>query len=77
MIGRQAAVRTLQLYVSTHKPHILFISELHTSSLPKVQNICKTTGFDSLEFVPSTGRAGGLALFWKKDIDVRILVANP
>lgn len=76
-IGRTAAVHTIRVYVNTHKPNIVFISELHSSPLSKIQSLfCSNLGFDKFEFVPAIGRAGGLTMFWKQHIDMRIVVVN-
>lgn len=75
-IGRVAAVRSLQVMIQTHKPSILFLSELKTSSLPKIQKIMSSLGFPNLEFVPSIGAAGGLVLGWKNSVQIQVIVST-
>lgn len=75
-LGRPSAVRSLKAFIRTHRPSLLFLSELHTSSTQKIQNICTAMGFAHMEFVPAIGRSGGLVLCWKPEVALRIVLAN-
>lgn len=75
-MGRPTAVRSLRAFVKSHKPSLLFLSELHISSPIKIQKLCLSLGFHHLEFVPALGRSGGLVLAWKDHLDFRLLTSN-
>lgn len=59
-LGWQAAVRTLNVFIKTHHPSLLFIFEIFSSSLKKIKRIFSSLGFNKLESVPAVGRSGGL-----------------
>lgn len=61
-LGRPEAIRSLRVFVKTHKPSLLFVSELHTASSQKIQRICSSLGYGNVEFVPAIRRVGGLLL---------------
>lgn len=75
-MGRPEVVRSLRVFAKTHKPSLLFLFELRTSSTPKIQNLCYSLGFQHLEFIPAIGRAGGILLTWKDYIDLLVIAQN-
>lgn len=75
-LGWPSAVLSLKGFVRTHRPSVLFLSEVHTSPTLKIQKLCKSLGYDHLEFVSALGRSSGLVLFWLNVVNMRIVVAN-
>lgn len=76
-IGRSSVVRSLRVLVKTHKSSVVFLSELKTSSFENIQKILLPLGFPFIEFVPAIGRSGRLALCWKSDINLQVVLSNP
>lgn len=75
-LGKAGRVRSLQVFVNTHKPSLLFVSELHTASNQRIQKNCSSLRFCNLEFVPAIVRAGGILLCWKDNIDFRMITSK-
>lgn len=65
-IGSLSIINALQSLVRAHSPEILFISETKSNKkeIRRLQDrsIC----------VEANGRAGGLALFWSDEVDVKV-----
>ena len=61
--------------VQQEEPILVFLIEtkLNKEKAEKVRDQCN---FKFSWVVPSVGRSGGLALFWKEGIEVEILEAN-
>ncbi|XP_050207714.1 uncharacterized protein LOC126657122 [Mercurialis annua] len=60
-LGNSWTVRALKLFIKNNSPDIFFLIE---------------TKLVRSEFVDSDGRKGGLALFWRKTIDVNIVTSS-
>lgn len=72
-------LRSLRVFIKTHKPSIVFLSELKTysSSSFKIQKILLSLGFPSFDFVPAIGKVGGIALYWKSVVNLQVVFSNP
>lgn len=75
-IGLSSVVRSLRVFSKTHRPSILFLSELKTSSYPKIQKLLLSFGFSSFEFIPAVGKSGGIVLCWKYEINLQVTISN-
>lgn len=75
-LGQPATVRSLSSLVSSHRPNVVFLSEIKSSNKEKIQKIALGLGFPCTEFIPSVGSAGGLLLCWNNNIDLKVVVAN-
>lgn len=75
-LSQPKAVRALKALISKNNPSLLFLSEIKISSLTRFTRLSKYLGFPSFEIFLGSDSAGGIALLWKSDIDVRILVSN-
>jgi hypothetical protein len=65
-------VRELRDLVKRHNPAFLCVVEtqLHKYS---VENLSRSLGFDKCFAISSSGRSGGLGLFWNKEIKIEVL----
>lgn len=54
----------------------MFLSEVKCDNEDKIRGMVNSLGFQQLEFVPSVGRAEGLLLTWKDDVNIQIICAN-
>jgi len=70
-IGNPATVRELRDLAKNYAPSVLFIMETQIDKY-RVENLRYTLGFDSCFEVKSSGRSGGLGLFWKNDVHVSV-----
>lgn len=75
-VGHPSAVRVLRNYVISHRPSILFLSEVKCTNVDLVNRLMISLGFCHFEFVPARGRSGGLLLGWKDCISLSILLSN-
>ena len=77
-LGGAATVREIRDLVKLHSPTFLCVVEtqLHKKT---VENLSRSLGFDKCFAVSSSGRSGGLALFWNKEIKIEVftLLAVP
>ncbi|KAL0401242.1 UNVERIFIED_CONTAM: hypothetical protein Slati_4154100 [Sesamum latifolium] len=67
-IGPPWTVRTLTELVKLHRPNLVFLSETKCKArrVDRIKNVVSYNGIG----VDSVGKGGGLALLWRKDIDV-------
>ncbi|XP_042950087.1 uncharacterized protein LOC122282202 [Carya illinoinensis] len=71
-LGNPRSIRSLHDLLTSEVPEILFLQETKLSS--RRLEFCKLRlGFRCCFGVDSVGRSGGLALFWKEDINLRII----
>jgi hypothetical protein len=71
-LGSDATVHELRDLVKRFKPTDLYVVEtqLHRS---RVEALASNLGYDQGFAVSSTGRSGGLGMFWNNDIKLEIL----
>ena len=69
------AIRALKAMNKEHNPDYLFLSETKADE-QRIDIIRRRLGFYQCFCVPSFGKVGGLAMFWKAGIEVRVLEAN-
>ena len=72
-LGGDAAVRELRILVARHSPSVLCVVEtqLHKTRL---EGLSRSLGFNKSFAVSSSGRSGGLGLFWNyHEIKIEIL----
>ena len=71
-LGGPATVCELRDLTRLYSPTFLCVVEtqLHKKS---VENLSHTLGFDFGFAISSSGRSGGLALFWNKEIKIEVL----
>lgn len=73
-LSRATAIRSLRELIRSHRPDVVFLSEIKCSHSPFVTNLGKSLGFTFSHCVPAAGRASGLLLLWKAQIDLNIVV---
>jgi exonuclease III len=71
-LGSDATVRELHNLVKRFKPTVLCVIEtqIHKS---RVEGLARTLGYDNCFAVSSTGRSGGLGMFWNNDTNLDVL----
>jgi exonuclease III len=71
-LGMDSTVREIRNLVRQHAPTVLCVVEtqLHRD---RVNNLASTLGFKYSFAVSSSGRSGGLGMFWNEEIKVEIL----
>jgi exonuclease III len=71
-LGGAATVRELRDLVKRFTPSILCVVEtqMHRSS---VESLTRSLGFNKSFAVSSSGRSGGLGLFWNNEIKIEVL----
>ena len=70
-LGNCLAVRVLADLMSSKRPTVLFLMETKLL-VDEMIPIRDELGYQSMLAVPSVRRSGGLALFWKDGVTVRI-----
>lgn len=75
-MGQPSAVRILRNYVISHRPSVIFLSEVKNSNIDIVGRLMGSLGFDNFEFVPARGRSGGLLFGWKVNLNISILLST-
>nr|GMC85790.1 uncharacterized protein LOC109184723 [Ipomoea batatas] len=71
-LGNQTTVQVLNDIVHTKRPVLLFLMETKLCS-SKMEIIRTKVGFDNMFTVDCSGRSGGLALLWKKELNLTIV----
>ena len=74
-IGNPATVRELRDLVEASAPSVLCIVETQIAK-NRVEGLAASLGFDSSFAVASSGRSGGLCIFWKSTVDLAIFFLN-
>lgn len=70
-IGDPATVRELRDLARECAPSVLCLVETQLGK-QRVEGLAATLGFDSAFAVASRGRSGGLCMYWKNSLDLRI-----
>ncbi|CAL8135759.1 unnamed protein product [Prunus armeniaca] len=68
-LGNPSAVNGLKSIIHEEGPKIVFLCKTPCNSA-HMKKLSKQLGFRGLTSVSSTGYSGGLALFWKEEVDV-------
>jgi hypothetical protein len=65
-LGGDATVREIRLLAARHSPSVLCVVEtqLHKA---RVEGLSRTLGFNNCFAVSSSGRSGGIGVFWNND----------
>lgn len=75
-LGQSTTVRQLRDFVSSHRPELVFLSEIKLHEVSKVQRIVNKLEFHHFDFVSSIHRAGGLLLMWKDILSIDVVVKS-
>ena len=70
-LGNPRSVRALHDMVRRWKPQIVFLMETK-SKIKRMERIKNIIGFANGLTVPSSGRSGGLAMFWTREVNLDI-----
>ncbi|KAF7824555.1 reverse transcriptase [Senna tora] len=68
-------IRALRDLVSQTKPQVVFLMETKAKR-KKMDNVRRRMGFDFGVYVDAIGRSGGLAVLWKKEINIHVIQQN-
>lgn len=71
-LGNTRTVRVLRDLLRSHKPDLLFLSETLVDS-NKVEALASKFGFSNFFSVGRQGRGGGLAVFWKHNMQCTVV----
>ncbi|XP_071676896.1 uncharacterized protein [Lolium perenne] len=71
-LGGAAAVRDLRLLAERYTPAILFVVETQLQR-DRVEGLARSLGFDNSFAVSSSGRSGGIGIFWNNSIKFEVL----
>ena len=74
-LGNPRTVKALQKVINQQEPILVFLMETKINE-EKAVSVRDKCNFSHSWVVPSAGRSGGLALFWKDGIEVEILDAD-
>lgn len=66
-LGRPVKIPSLREYNRSHRPGIVFISEVKISCVVRIEKIVFSLGFKKIQCVPSVGKSRGLLIMWKKN----------
>jgi hypothetical protein len=71
-LGGGATVHELRDLAKRFSPTLIFVVEtqLHKK---RVEDLSRTLGFDKAFAISSSGRSGGLGLYWNKEINIENL----
>lgn len=71
-MGNLRAVRVLGDLIRSQKPNFLFLSETLTNGV-KIKKLCRKFGFADCWSVDCIGRSGGLAIFWTRSVQCKVI----
>ena len=71
-IGKAATVRELRDFARQFAPSVLCIIETQIEG-KRVENLVESLGYNKSFAVNSSGRSGGLGIFWKDEINVEVI----
>ena len=71
-LGNEATVRELRDFAREFAPSILCVVETQIHK-DRVERLASTLGYDHAFAVSSSGRSGGLGIFWNSDIKIDLL----
>ena len=74
--GATSAVQELTDLVKQHNPSILFLMEIRCKE-SFLKNLCDKLQMQNVFFVPRHNTGGGLALYWKDEIDLHGQNSSP
>lgn len=75
-IGHPSTIRSLRGYIKSHRPSFVFLSEIKCNKVDKVEKLVKSLHFQCFEFILARGRTGGLLLFWKNQLNIKVIVSS-
>ncbi len=73
--GRPLTVRTLKALARSERPDVFFVAKTKAKSL-KIDKLNNSMGFADCCCVDSRGKAGGLALYWKRGVELEVFFSN-
>jgi exonuclease III len=73
--GRPPTVRAIKAFARSEGPDVLFLAETKINAL-KVNQLRLAMGFSDSFCVDYSGKAGGLALFWKYGVELEVVFSN-
>ena len=73
--GKALTARALKALVSENSPDIVFLSETK-SDVKKIEKIRLSLNFVDCLCVEAFGKAGGLALFWRKGVELEVVYSD-
>ena len=70
--GATLTGRHLKFLCNKYKPPLVFLSEIRAHVL-KVDRLRRRLGYDYAEYIDPVNTGGGLALWWKDNIEIQVI----
>ncbi|CAL1408121.1 unnamed protein product [Linum trigynum] len=74
-LGNPVAVSSFESVIRFHKPQVVFLMETKLSN-DKWEKTRYELGFEDGDGVPADGNTGGLCLFWKKEVKIKVKISD-
>lgn len=75
-LGQSTTAWSLRELVSSHRPDLVFLSEVKLQHVSRIKRIVQKIGFPSFELVPTINKVGSLLLMWKGNLNVIVVVKS-
>lgn len=75
-ISQSTTIQSLREYNLSHRPDVLFLSEIKSSRNVYIMSIVSALGFHNFYLVLVVGCSGGLLLLWKEEFDIHIIAGS-
>ena len=75
-LGKSRAVLELIEMVKKYSPNIVFLMETRSKER-YLKNLYRKLDMENLFIVPRHNTGGGLALYWKKELNLQVLNSSP
>ena len=75
-LGKSRAILELTEMVKKYYPNMVFLMETRSKER-YLKNLCRKLDMENLFIVPRHNTGGGLALYWKKELNLQVLNSSP
>ena len=74
-LGNPCTVRELRDLIRVKDLSVMFLAETWADKA-RLKELKRNLGFDKLHFVERLNRGGGLAIFWKNNVDLQVQTSS-